>query len=149
MSKKWSQKTEKTTLVNDDEFMILDSEDATAATKNKWVKISSLLNNGPNTFSFQTVGATTEQQAYIFNGALSISIWIAAANSGNTKGLAAQYQINCTVTNSINTINVNLANDFGSANVSIVTAANSLTITLNGQAGETINWKGNVFVVTI
>ena len=56
----WSNKGEKVTLVNADEFMILDSEDATPETKNKRVRKSTVQstlttdvdNNGFNFRSF-------------------------------------------------------------------------------------------------
>ncbi len=45
MSAKWSAKGEKGTAVDDDEFMMIDSEDMTVATKNKRVKYSTLNTN--------------------------------------------------------------------------------------------------------
>ena len=42
MAKKWSEKTAKQTLVGEDEMLILDSQDASPATKNKRVKISAI-----------------------------------------------------------------------------------------------------------
>ena len=41
-SERWSQRAEKTTIVNDDELMILDSETVVAADKNKRIKIGLL-----------------------------------------------------------------------------------------------------------
>jgi hypothetical protein len=148
MSKKWSQKTEKLTLVADDEFMILDSQDANPATNSKRVKMSTAGKSVFNSFEFQTVGATTQQQAFLFTGAITVRVMIAANNAGNSKGLSADILVNCTVTNT-NNVNQNVVSDFATANVSVATAVNSVTFTLTGEAGETINWKGSVLIVII
>jgi hypothetical protein len=148
MAKKWSQKTAKTTLVNDDEFLIVDSEDAVNATMNKRVKVSTLLNSGPNTVEFQTVGATNQQQAFIFNGAITMFAIIAANNVGNTKGYAGIAQTTCTLTNTNFTYFVPVS-DFATADVTITTSTNTITLSFNGEAGETINWKAQIYVVKI
>jgi hypothetical protein len=98
-------------------------------------------------FYFQTVDAANQQQSFLFNGAISLIVVVAASNAGNTKGLSAFAIGACTISN--NNQVVNPISDFATASVAITFAPNSVTITLTGEMGETINWKGNVYIVSI
>lgn len=147
MSKKWSQKGTKSTLDANDEFMILDSTDANPATQNKRVKVFTARDSFNGFFETQTIGAVTQTQSFIFNGALTAFIIIAATNATNTKGLCSTVQIICTVTTTNNNISTGGISDFATANVAGSSTSNSVILDMTGEAGETITWRGKIYVI--
>ena len=110
MTKKWSQKTEKTSLVGEDEFLIIDSEDATPATKNKRVKVKNAALCKKYVALLTQVG-TGAPVATVLENTIGNIVWARSATGLYTGTLTGAFTVNKTYTviynNDFSAINVN------------------------------------------
>ncbi|MBI4947439.1 MAG: hypothetical protein HY840_13685 [Bacteroidetes bacterium] len=88
MAKKWSEKTEKATVVANDELLILDSEDANAATKNKRVKASLLLPPYKKYVALLTQTGTNPPTAIVLENTIGNIVWTYLSTGSYTATLA-------------------------------------------------------------
>ncbi|MEK6614621.1 MAG: hypothetical protein AABZ32_00690 [Bacteroidota bacterium] len=109
MAKKWSQKTEKATLHPDDEFLILDSEDANAATKNKRVKVKNAMPCKKYVALLTQIG-TNAPTAIVLENTIGNIVWARAGTGQYTATLTGAFTINKTYAVIYN-------NDFSAVNV--------------------------------
>ena len=113
MAKKWSQKTEKTSLVANDEFLIIDSEDATPATKNKRVKVK---NAAPykKYVALLTQTGTDAPVATVVENTIGAIVWTRFAQGDLRATLAGAFTLNKTWIGIVNGDNGNPVSGFAS-----------------------------------
>ncbi|MBI4946951.1 MAG: hypothetical protein HY840_11200 [Bacteroidetes bacterium] len=97
MAKKWSEKTEKLTLVSNDELLIIDSEDANTATKNKRVKAGLLTGGYKKYVALLTQAGTAAPTAIVLENTVGNIVWTRLSAGAYYGTLTGMFTLNKTL----------------------------------------------------